>query len=61
MAEGARQASGSVEAMVGMYFKWEVQGTTEIVTLTGYYRMTGAIGVLGLITVTVRFYLGLSY
>ncbi|HVR18120.1 MAG TPA: hypothetical protein VMS65_00445, partial [Polyangiaceae bacterium] len=54
-------ASGGVEAMAGFYFKWEVTGGTDSVTLTGYLRVSGAVEVLGLITISITLYLGLTY
>lgn len=54
-------ASGSVTVMAGLYFKMEDKnGNTEI-TLTGYLRATGRVSVLGIITITAEFYLGLTY
>jgi hypothetical protein len=55
-------ASGSVEVMAGIYFKWErISPTEDRVLIVGYVRMGGAIEALGIITVSVMFYLGLSY
>ncbi len=50
-------ASGSATIMAGFYFKM-TQGGFE---LTGYFRACGSLSVLGIITVTVEFYLGLTY
>ncbi len=59
-------ASGSLTVMAGIYFKLELteddEGEeTEAVTLTGYLRATGRVSVIGLITISAEFYLGLSY
>jgi hypothetical protein len=49
-------ASGGVHVMAGIYFK--MAGTVE---LSGYLRVGGAVTVLGVITVSVEFYLALTY
>ena len=50
-------ASGGVEVMAGIYFG--LTGTTT--TLTGYLRCGGYLEVLGLISISVEFYLGFTY
>lgn len=50
-------ASGGVHVMAGIYFKLEGSKAT----LSGYVRAGGSLEVLGLITVSVEFYLGLTY
>lgn len=50
-------ASGGVYVMAGIYIKI----SSSIAELTGYVRAGGALSVLGLITVSVEFYLGLTY
>jgi hypothetical protein len=50
-------ASGGVFVMAGIYFG--LTGTS--VTLTGYLRCGGALEVLGLISISVEFYLGFTY
>jgi hypothetical protein len=50
-------ASGGVYIMAGIYFKLE----GSEVTLTGYLRMGGALSILGLITISMELYLGLTY
>lgn len=50
-------ASGGVYIMAGIYFKLE---GSEI-ELTGYVRMGGALSILGLITISMELYLGLTY
>lgn len=50
-------ASGGVYVMAGIYIKY----TDAAASLTGYVRAGGAVEVLGLITVSVEFYLGLTY
>ncbi|GIF99689.1 hypothetical protein [Catellatospora citrea] len=63
-------ASGSVSIMAGIYFKYaqrqSADGTNaspagETFIITGYVRALGKLDVLGLIHVTVEFYLGLTY
>jgi hypothetical protein len=51
-------ASGSASIMAGFYFKIAQGGLFE---LTGYLRACGSLSVLGIITVTIEFYLGLTY
>ncbi|MBM7784157.1 hypothetical protein [Tenggerimyces flavus] len=51
-------ASGSITVMAGIYFRLE---NNDEITLTGYLRATGRLSVLGLITITAEFYLGLTY
>ncbi len=50
-------ASGSVTVMGGVYFQKSGEGAL----LSAYIRMVGKLSVLGLISVTVEFYLGLNY
>ncbi len=50
-------ASGSVTVMGGVYF----QKSGDAVLFSAYIRMVGKLSVLGLISVTVEFYLGLNY
>jgi hypothetical protein len=54
-------ASGAVSIMAGIYFKMKFETDHNIVELTGYVRINGALSVLGLITASVEFYLGLTY
>jgi len=54
-------ASGSVSVMAGIYFKLEKTATGDKATLTGYVRMNGSLDILGLITVSVEFYLSLTW
>lgn len=54
-------ASGAVSVMAGIYFKMTVENGNSVTSLTGYVRINGALSVLGLITVSVMFYLGLEY
>lgn len=51
-------ASGALSFMGGVYFQKAGGGKFE---LTGYFRANGSLSVLGLITVSVEFYLGLTY
>ena len=50
-------ASGGVYVMAGIYFKLE----SAKVSLGGYVRCGGALEVLGLVSVSVEFFMGLSY
>ena len=50
-------ASGGVSVMAGMYFGMTGQTTT----LTGYLRVNGYLSVLGLISLSVEFYLAFTY
>jgi len=57
-------ASGGVYIMAGIYFKGEQKTapTTHVaVTLTGYLRAGGELEVLGIISISMEFYLGLTY
>jgi len=53
-------AAGGVYIMAGVYFKLVLAGKGES-QLTGYVRAGGSLMVLGLITISMEFYLGLSY
>ncbi len=50
-------ASGSATMMAGFYF----QMAGDAFELTGYFRAAGSLSVLGIITVSLEFYLGLTY
>lgn len=50
-------ASGSISLMAGIYFKME----GDACELEGYVRLNGSVSVLGIITISVEFYLGLKY
>jgi hypothetical protein len=50
-------AKGQASIMAGFYF----QKAGEGFTLTGYFRASGSLSVIGIITVSLVFYLGLSY
>ncbi len=53
-------ASGGVSAMGGFYFKMEIVDGVEQTTLTGYLRLNGHLSILGLISVSLEFYLAFS-
>lgn len=53
-------ASGAVSVMGGFYFKMEIIDGENTTTLSGYIRINGRLSVLGLITVSLEFYLALS-
>ncbi len=50
-------ASGGVYVMAGIYFKLQ----DSAVTLEGYLRCGGALEILGIITISLEFYMGLTY
>ena len=50
-------ASGNVHVMAGIYFAM----LGKQVKLSGYFRLGGSVEVLGIITVSVEFYLALTY
>ena len=50
-------ASGKASMMAGFYF----QKAGADFSLTGYFRANGSLSVLGIITVSLEFYLGLTY
>ena len=53
-------ASGGVSIMAGVYFSLQTVPTKEI-QLTGFLRADGNLSVLGIITISMEFYLGLTY
>jgi hypothetical protein len=50
-------ASGSISAMIGVYFKME----GDAATLTGFFRLRGEVDVLGIISASIELYLELTY
>jgi hypothetical protein len=52
-------AAGSVSLYAGIYYGYDA--TTGAITLTAFTRLTGQVQVLGIITVTISCYIGLSY
>ena len=54
-------ASGSVHIMAGIYFAMQTNAGNTAVTLSGYLRLGGEVSVLGLISVSVEFYLSFTY
>jgi len=50
-------ASGGVYIMAGIYYKME----GDDATLTGYLKMGGSLEILGIITISVEFYMSLTY
>jgi hypothetical protein len=56
-------ASGGVSIMAGIYFSLTTQSSTphEIVQLTGFLKADGNLSVLGIITLSMEFYLGFTY
>jgi hypothetical protein len=53
-------ASGSVSIMAGIYFSLQTF-PSEQVNLTGFLRADGNLSVLGIITLSMEFYLGFTY
>ncbi len=53
-------ASGGVSAMGGFYYKMEIVEGVEQTTLSGYLRLNGHLSILGLITLSLEFYLALN-
>lgn len=53
-------ASGGVSIMAGIYFSLQTV-PSEQVQLTGFLRADGNLSVLGIITMSMEFYLGLTY
>lgn len=51
-------ASGGVHVMAGIYF---TLGTDDGAILTGYFRAGGNVSVLGIVSISIELYLGLSY
>ncbi|MFQ6097720.1 MAG: hypothetical protein ACE5O2_08325, partial [Armatimonadota bacterium] len=54
-------ASGGVYIMAGIYYKWEDSPSGGSAILTGYLRMGGALCILGIITLSIEFYMSLTY
>jgi hypothetical protein len=55
-------ASGEVHIMGGIYFEMEKVGQPEeTVALTSYIRMGGSLEILGIITLSIEFYLGMTF
>jgi hypothetical protein len=54
-------ASGSLSVMAGIYFRLEIEGESQSVQLTGFFRARGEVDVLGLIQACIELYLELSY
>ncbi len=53
-------ASGGVSAMGGFYYKMEIIEGEKTTTLTGYLRLNGHLSILGLISLSLEFYLAFS-
>ena len=57
-------ASGGVSIMAGIYFSLAAAtppATGEVVTLTGFLQASGNLEVLGIISISIVFYLGFTY
>ncbi len=53
-------ASGGVSAMGGFYYKMEMVEGEETTTLSGYLRLNGHLSILGLISLSLEFYLAFN-
>jgi hypothetical protein len=53
-------ASGSVSIMAGIYFSLQTT-PSNLIQLTGFLKADGSLEVLGIITLSVEFYLGFTY
>lgn len=57
-------AAGSVSIMVGIRFNWEIATQSDqqdAVALTGYARANGEVEILEVASVSIEFYMGLTY
>jgi hypothetical protein len=57
-------ASGSAKIVVGLYFKLEEKSgppKTQETSLTGYFRAHGEVSVMGIISISLDIYIGLTY
>ncbi|MDA3832809.1 MAG: hypothetical protein PF495_05375, partial [Spirochaetales bacterium] len=54
-------ASGSVEVMGGFYYSLIMEDDINTQSMTAYLRMTGRLSIIGLIKVTLEFYLEMVY
>jgi hypothetical protein len=55
-------ASGEVHIMAGIYFSYaQDEAKVETCILTGYIRMGGSLDILGIISMSIEFYMGLTY
>jgi hypothetical protein len=53
-------ASGGISVMAGIYFMLQTT-PSNAVQLTGFFRADGNLSVLGIVSISVEFYLGLTY
>jgi hypothetical protein len=54
-------ASGGVHLMAGIYLRVDKSSTPEVSQLTGFVDLAGEVSVLGLVSLSVDFYLTLTY
>ena len=56
-------ASGEVHILAGIYYKWlqDKEGKEGVALLTGFLRMGGEVEVLGIISISVEFYMSLAF
>lgn len=53
-------AAGAVTARLGIYYRWLKSGTGESVTLEAFAELRGELSVLGLISASITFHVGLG-
>lgn len=54
-------AAGAVLARLGIYYRWDVQKAGGTMTLEAFAEIRGEMSVLGLISVSITFHVGLEY
>jgi len=54
-------ASGGVYIKAGIYFDLKIDSGVQTVNLTGYFKAGGNVEVLGLVSISIELYLGLTY
>ena len=47
--------------MVGIYFQYQAMSGNSTVALTGFFKASGNLEVLGIVSISITFYLGLTY
>ena len=54
-------ASGGVYIKAGIYFDLKIDNGVQTVNLTGYFKAGGNVEVLGIVSISIELYLGLTY
>jgi len=54
-------AAGAVMARLGIYYRWDVQVAGGTMTLEAFAEIRGEMSVLGLISVSITFHVGLEF